>query len=269
MTAGPVGPALKAHLPEPPEPAASAEPAEILNQHFPLQNYQQHQNHLLADLPCKTIASLATHLELVTLRPGDMLYQPGSQLSHAYFPTTAIVSMHCVMDSGASAEAAGVGNEGMLGVPLFMGGQTMNSFAVVQTGGYAWRLQAHLLKQVFDRGDALQHALLRYAQALITQMMQTAACNRHHVLEQQLCRWLLQTLDRSASYELTLTQEQVANMLGVRRESVTEAAQKLQKAGLISYRRGHITVLDRVGLERHACECYGVVKREIFRLLCS
>ena len=260
MTAGQAGPASKTHLPEQPESA------DISNQHFPQKN---HQNHLLAGLPRKTMASLAVHLELVALRPGDMLYQPGSQLWHAYFPTTAIVSMHCVMASGASAEAAGVGSEGMLGVSLFMGSQTMGSFAVVQTGGHAWRLQAHLLKQAFDRGDALQHALLRYTQALITQMMQTAACNRHHVLEQQLCRWLLNTLDRSALRELTLTQEQVANMLGVRREGVTEAARKLQKAGLISYRRGHITVLDRVGLEAQACECYGVVKREIFRLTCS
>ncbi len=227
------------------------------------------QNQLLAGLPSGTLAGLAGQLELVTLRLGDMLYQPGSQLWHAYFPTTAIISMHCVMASGASAEAAGVGNEGMLGVSLFMGGETMNSFAVVQTGGHAWRLEAHQLKQAFDRDDALQHALLRYTQALITQMMQTAACNRHHLLEQQLCRWLLTTLDRSASPELTLTQELVANMLGVRREGVTEAARKLQKAGLISYRRGHITVLDRVGLEAHACECYGVVKKELLRLLCS
>ena len=237
--------------------------------HMSQQDQQTQQNHLLAGLPPETLASITNHLELVTLRLGDMLYQPGCQISHAYFPTTAIVSMQCVMTSGASAEAAGVGNEGMLGLSLFMGGDTISSFAVVQTGGHAWRLEANLLKQAFDRSDALQRALLRYTQALITQMMQTAACNRHHLLEQQLCRWLLATLDRSASRELTLTQELVANMLGVRREGVTEAARKLQQAGLISYRRGHITVLDRVGLEAHACECYGVVKREMFRLLCS
>lgn len=226
------------------------------------------QNRLLAALPADVMARLAAHFELVSLRLGDMLYQPGSQLWHAYFPTTAIVSLHCVMASGASAEAAGVGNEGMLGIWLFMGGDTTSSTAVVQTSGYAYRLESHLLKQEFDRGDWLQRALLRYTQAVITQMMQTAACNRHHLLEQQLCRWLLLTLDRSPSHELVLTQELVANMLGVRREGVTEAAGKLQQAGLISYRRGHITVLDRAGLERHACECYDVVKKEMARLLC-
>lgn len=231
-------------------------------------NHSPQQNRLLAALPADAMARLAPHFELVTLRLGDMLYQPDSQLWHAYFPTTAIVSLHCVMASGASAEAAGVGNEGMLGISLFMGGDTTSSSAVVQTGGHAYRLESHLLKQEFDRGDWLQRALLRYTQALITQMMQTAACNRHHLLEQQLCRWLLLTLDRSPSHELRLTQELVANMLGVRREGVTEAAGKLQQAGLISYRRGHITVLDRAGLERNACECYGVVKKEMARLLC-
>ena len=237
-------------------------PADASANHWP------RQNHLLAALPAEAMARLEPHFELVTLRLGDMLYQPGSQLWHAYFPTTAIVSLHCVMASGASAEAAGVGNEGMLGISLFMGGDTTSSCAVVQTGGHAYRLESHLLKQEFDRGDGLQRALLRYTQALITQIMQTAACNRHHLLEQQLCRWLLLTLDRSPSHELILTQELVANMLGVRREGVTEAAGKLQRAGLISYRRGHITVLDRAGLERHACECYGVVKKEMARLLC-
>ena len=172
------------------------------------------------------------------------------------------------MTSGASAEAAGVGNDGLLGLPLFLGGDTMSSSAVVQTTGHALRLEGHLLKDEFDRGAWLQRALLRYTQAVIAQMMQTAACNRHHLLEQQLCRWLLLTLDRSPSHELILTQELVANMLGVRREGVTEAAGKLQQAGLISSRRGHITVLDRAGLERHACECYGVVKKEMARLLC-
>lgn len=228
----------------------------------------QPQNRLLAALPTDARARLAAHFELITLRLGDMLYQPGSPLGYAYFPTTAIVSMHCVMASGATAEAAGVGNEGMLGVALFMGGETMSSSAVVQTGGQAWRLKSHLLQQEFERGGWLQRALLRYAQALMTQMIQTAACTRHHVLEQQLCRWLLLTRDRSPSHELVLTQELVANMLGVRREGVTEAAKKLQQAGLISNRRGHIMVLDRAGLERHACECYGVVKKEMARLLC-
>ena len=231
-------------------------------------NHGPQQNRLLAALPADVMARLAPHFELVSLRLGDMLYQPGSQLWHAYFPTSAIVSLHCVMASGATAEAAGVGNEGMLGISLFMGGDTTSSTAVVQTSGYAYRLESHLLKQEFDRGDWLQRALLRFTQALIMQTMQTAACNRHHLLEQQLCRWLLLTLDRSPSYELVLTQELVANMLGVRREGVTEAAGKLQQAGLISYRRGHITVLDRAGLERHACECYGVVKEEMARLLC-
>ena len=230
--------------------------------------HRPQQNRLLAALPADVMARLAPHFELVSLRLGDMLYQPGSQLWHAYFPTTAIMSLHCVMASGASAEAAGVGNEGMLGISLFMSGEPTSSTAVVQTSGYAYRLESHLLKQEFDRGDWLQRALLRFTQALIMQMMQTAACNRHHLLEQQLCRWLLLTLDRSPSYELVLTQELVANMLGVRREGVTEAAGKLQQAGLISYRRGHITVLDRVALERHACECYGVVKKEMTRLLC-
>ena len=231
-------------------------------------DHHPQQNRILAALTADAMARMADHLELVTLRLGDMLYQPGSQLSYAYFPNTAVVSMHCVMASGATAEAAGVGNEGMVGIALFMGGDTMSSSAVVLTGGHAWRLEAHLLKQEFDRGDWLQRTLLRYTQALVTQMMQTAACNRLHLLEQQLCRWLLHTLDRSPSHELVLTQELVANMLGVRREGVTEAARKLQQAGLISYRRGHITVLDRAGLEHHACECYGVVKKEMDRLFC-
>ena len=230
-------------------------------------NHRPQQNRLLAAMPAGSLARLADHFELVTLRLGDVLYQPGSQLWYAYFPTTAIVSMHCVMASGATAEAAGVGNEGMVGVSLFMGSDTTSSCAVVQTGGHAYRLENQLLKQEFERGEWLQRALLRYTHTLITQMMQTAACNRHHLLEQQLCRWLLLTLDRSPSLELVLTQELVANMLGVRREGVTEAARKLQLAGLISYRRGHITVIDRAGLERHACECYSVVKKEMTRLL--
>jgi CRP-like cAMP-binding protein len=196
-----------------------------------------------------------------------MLYEPGEQLAHAYFPTTAIVSLHYVMASGASAESAGVGNEGVVGISLFMGGDTTPSSAVVQTAGHAYRLERDLLKQEFDRGGPLQRLLLRYTQALITQMAQTAVCNRHHSLEQQLCRWLLLTLDRLPSNELIMTQELVASMLGVRREGITEAAGNLQRAGLISYRRGHIAVLDRRGLETRACECYAVVRKELQRLL--
>jgi CRP-like cAMP-binding protein len=203
----------------------------------------------------------------VPLSLGEVLYEPGGQLQHAYFPTTAIVSLHYVMASGASAESAGVGNEGVVGIALFTGGNTTPSSAVVQTAGHAYRLERSLLLQEFNRAGLMQRLLLRYTQALITQMMQAAACNRHHSIEQQLCRWLLLTLDRLPSNELVMTQELVASMLGVRREGITEAAGKLQRAGLISYRRGHIEVLDRTGLERHACECYAVVKQELSRLL--
>jgi len=198
---------------------------------------------------------------------GEILYEPDEQLQYAYFPTTAIVSLHYVIESGASAEIAGVGNEGVVGISLFMGGDTTPSSAVVQTAGHAYRLPRHLLKNEFDRGGPLQRLLLRYTQALITQMAQTAVCNRHHSIEQQLCRWLLVTLDRVPSGQLVMTQELVASMLGVRREGITEAAGRLQQAGVIRYRRGHIAVLDRVGLERRSCECYGVVKAEIDRLL--
>ena len=225
------------------------------------------QNHLLAALPAAELEPLAAHLELVPMPLGAMLYEPGGQLHHAYFPTTAIVSLHYVMESGASAESAGVGNEGMVGIPLFMGGNTTPSSAVVQIAGHAFRLEARLLKREFARAGSLQRLLLRYAQALITQMTQTAACNRHHTVEQQLCRWLLLTLDRSPSSELTMTQELVANMLGVRREGITQAAGRLQEAGIIRHRRGHITVLERPGLEAHACECYAVVRKELSRLL--
>jgi len=225
------------------------------------------QNHLLAALPPEAFAPLATHLEEVSMPLGEMLYEPGGQLSHAYFPATSIVSLHYVTESGASAETAGVGNEGVVGVSLFMGGNTTPSSAVVQTAGYGYRLDRQLLKKAFDEGGPLQRLLLRYTQALMTQMAQTAVCNRHHSLEQQLCRWLLLTLDRLPSNELTMTQELVAGMLGVRREGVTEAAGNLQRAGLISYRRGHISVRDRQGLEDHACECYGVVRKEMDRLL--
>ncbi len=225
------------------------------------------QNHLLAALPAAEFEPLATHLELIPLPLGKMLYEPGTQLQHAYFPTTAIVSLHYVMASGASAESAGVGNEGVIGVSLFLGGDTTSSSAVVQTAGHAYRLERRLLKQAFDSAGRLQRMLLRYTQALITQMAQTAVCNRHHSLDQQLCRWLLLTLDRVSERELIVTQELIASMLGVRREGVTEATGNLQRAGCISCRRGHITVLDRSGLEARACECYATVNKELGRLL--
>jgi CRP-like cAMP-binding protein len=225
------------------------------------------QNHLLAALPAAEFERLASHLELVPLLLGDVLYEPGEQMQHAYFPTTSIVSLHYVMESGASAESAGVGNEGVVGISLFMGGNTTPSSAVVQTAGHAYRLAGRLLKQEFHRGGLMQGLLLRYTQALITQMFQTAACNRHHSVEQQLCRWLLLTLDRMTGHDLVMTQELVASMLGVRREGITQAAGKLQEAGFIRYRRGHIAVLERAGLEAHACECYAVVKKELGRLL--
>jgi CRP-like cAMP-binding protein len=231
--------------------------------------HHANQNHLLAALPIKDLELLLPHLESVPMALGQMLYDPGTQMRHAYFPTTSIVSLHYVTESGASAETAGVGNEGVVGISLFMGGDTTSSSAVVQTAGHAFRLDRHLLKQEFDRAGPLQRLLLRYTQALMTQMAQTAACNRHHSVEQQLCRWLLLTLDRLPQRELVMTQELVASMLGVRRESVTDAAGRLQSLGYISYRRGHISVLDRAGLESHACECYGVVKKEIDRLLCD
>jgi CRP-like cAMP-binding protein len=225
------------------------------------------QNHLLAALPAAEFGRLAAHLELVPMRLGEILYEPGGQLQHAFFPTTSIVSLHYVMASGASAEAAGVGNEGVVGISLFMGGDTTPSSAVVQTAGHAYRLESRVLKQEFHRGGLMQRLLLRYTQALITQVSQTAVCNRHHSVEQQLCRWLLLTLDRISSRELIMTQELVASMLGVRREGITDAAGRLQHAGFIRYRRGHISVLRRSGLEVRTCECYAVVKKEIGRLL--
>jgi len=226
-------------------------------------------NKLLAALPTEEFGRLSGHLETVSMRLGEILYEPGGQLQHAYFPTTAIVSLHYVMESGASAESAGVGNEGVVGISLFMGGDTTPSSAVVQTAGHAYRLQGRLLKQEFNRGGLMQGLLLRYTQALIAQMIQTAACNRHHSVEQQLCRWLLLTLDRVPSGELVMTQELVASMLGVRREGITHAAGKLQADGVIRYRRGHIAVVERFGLETRACECYAVVKKELGRLLCD
>ena len=225
------------------------------------------QNHLLAALLPAEFERLSPHLELVPMRLGEILYEPGGQMQHAYFPTTSIVSLHYVMESGASAETAGVGNEGVVGISLFMGGDSTPSSAVVQTAGHAYRLAGRLLKQEFNRAGSMQHLMLRYTQALITQMIQTAACNRHHSIEQQLCRWLLLTLDRLPSQELIMTQELVASMLGVRREGITQAAGNLQQAGLIRYRRGHIAVADRSGLEVRACECYAVVKKELGRLL--
>lgn len=225
------------------------------------------QNHLLAVLPETEIERLFPYLEPVQLPLGHALYESGDRLSHVYFPTTAIVSLLYVMENGASAEIAVVGNEGVVGIALFMGGETMPNRAVVQSAGQGYRLKGHVLTQEFNRSGALQHLLLRYTLALLTQMAQTAVCNRHHSVDQQLCRWLLLSLDRLPSNELTMTQELIANMLGVRREGVTEAAGKLQKAGLIAYNRGQITVLDRPGLEARVCECYEVVKKEFDRLL--
>jgi CRP-like cAMP-binding protein len=225
------------------------------------------QNHLLAALPAADFERLSPHLELVSMPLGKALYESGGRLEHVYFPTTSIVSLLYVMADGASAEIAVVGNEGILGISLFMGGETTPSRAVVQSAGHGYRLKSQLLKQEFSRAGSMMHLLLRYTQALITQMAQTAVCNRHHSVEQQLCRWLLLSLDRLASSELTMTQELIANMLGVRREGVTEAAGKLQHAGVIHYKRGHITVLDRPRLEQEVCECYSVVKKEFDRLL--
>jgi len=226
-----------------------------------------HLNHLLNALPPDDFKRLAPHLDHRHLKLGDVLYEPGTAMRHVYFPTTAIVSLLYVMEDGASAEIGIVGNEGILGISLFMGGETTPSRAVVQSEGYGYRMKAQLLKDEFSRFGAMMQLLLRYTQALITQMSQTAVCNRHHTVDQQLCRWLLLSLDRLASNELTMTQELIANMLGVRREGVTEAAGKLQKAGLINYRRGKIAVLDRLGIEERSCECYEVVKKEFERLL--
>lgn len=230
-------------------------------------NQSPNLNHLLAALPEAEFARLTPSLELVPLLLGDVLYESGGKQRYVYFPTTSIISIHYLLENGGSSEIAGVGNEGVLGISLFMGGETTPSHAVVQTGGYGYRLKAALLMEEFNRGGPVMKLLLRYTQALITQMSQTTVCNRHHLVEKQLCRWLLLTLDRLPTQELTMTQELIANMLGVRREAVTEAAGKLQSRGLISYRRGHISVLDRAGLEAEVCECYDVVKKEFARLL--
>jgi CRP-like cAMP-binding protein len=225
------------------------------------------QNHLLAALPPEEWGRLHAKMELRSMPLGHVLYESGDTMRHVYFPTTSIVSLLYVMEDGASAEIAIVGNEGIVGISLFMGGETTPSRAIVQSAGHAYRVAGEFLKDEFYRAGPVQRLLLRYTQALITQMAQTAVCNRHHSVEQQLCRWLLMSLDRLASDELLMTQELIANMLGVRREGVTESAGKLQKLGLIEYSRGHIKVLDRPALEAHACECYAVVKKEFDRLL--
>ena len=227
---------------------------------------EQRENFLLAALPDPEWQRWQPLLEHVEMPLGQILYESGATLTHVYFPTTSIVSLLYVMENGASAEVAVVGNEGLVGVSLFMGGESTPSRAVVQSGGHGFRLKAQWMKDEFERAGPVLHLLLRYTQALITQMAQTAVCNRHHSLDQQLCRWLLLSLDRLRANEVAMTQELIANMLGVRREGVTAAAQELQQAGLISYARGRITVLDRAGLER-TCECYAVVKREYDRLL--
>jgi len=225
------------------------------------------QNRLLASLPDEEWTRWSPLLERVEMPLGSVVYEAGVALPYVYFPTTSIVSLLYVMENGASAEIAVVGNEGIVGISLFMGGESTPSRAVVQSAGSGCRLDAGVMKTEFGRSGPVLHLMLRYTQALITQMAQTAACNRHHSLDQQLCRWLLLSLDRLRGDELVMTQELIANMLGVRREGVTEGALKLQKAGLIRYSRGHITILDRAGLEARSCECYAVVKREYDRLL--
>lgn len=229
--------------------------------------HHPNQNHLLGALPTAEFERLLPHLELVTLRLGEVLSESGDSMQHAYFPTTAIISLHYELENGASGEITGVGNEGMLGISLFMGGQTTLSRAIVQTAGHGYRLRSQVLMEEFKRTGLMLRLLLRYTQALFTHMAQTAACNRHHSVLQQLCRWLLLTLDRMPSNDLVMTQELIAGMLGVRREGVTEAAGKLRDLGVISYRRGHITVLERSLLNVQVCECYEVVKREFDRLL--
>ena len=229
--------------------------------------YVPKDNHLLSALPAADYQRVAQHLEPVSLPLGLAVYEFGGTMTHVYFPTNGIISLLYVMENGASAEIAITGKEGLVGISLFMGGSSTSSRAVVQCEGHAYRMPADFLKREFDRGGALQHLLLRYTQALITQMAQTAVCNRHHTVEQQLCRWLLLSIDRLPASELRMTQELIANMLGVRREGVTEAAGRLQHSGLIRYRRGHITVLDRPKLEQRVCECYAVVKKECDRIL--
>jgi CRP-like cAMP-binding protein len=228
--------------------------------------HSPNQNRLLAALPIQHYERVIAGLELVPLLLGDVLYEPGGQMDHAYFPTTAIASLHYVNRSGDSAEMAGVGNEGVVGIALFLGGDTTSSSALVHTAGHAYRLERALLKQEFELGGPTCIALLRYTQGLVAQIAQNAACNRHHSVEQQLSRWLLAALDRVPSGQLIMTQQLVASLLGVRREGITEAAGQLQLAGFIHYRRGQISVLDRSGLETRACECYAALKRELHRL---
>lgn len=238
-----------------------------MTQHYRSPDDSPRRNHLLAVLPEEEYQRLLPDLELTTLPLGWAVYEADRPQSFVYFPTTAIISLLYVMEDGASAEIAVAGNDGLVGIALFMGGETTPSRAVVQSAGHGYRLKASAFKREFAGGGALQNLALRYTQALITQMAQTAVCNRHHLLEQQLCRWLLLSLDRLPGNELTMTQELIANMLGVRREGVTEAAGALQEAGLIHYKRGRIWVVDRPGLESRVCECYAVVKREYDRLL--
>ncbi|MDR5900265.1 Crp/Fnr family transcriptional regulator [Halomonas vilamensis] len=232
-----------------------------------LETHDYQKNGLLGLLQKEELARLLPDLEKVTLTLGQSLCESGQTMTHVYFPLDCIVSLLCVMEDGASTEIAVVGHEGVVGVSLFMGGETTPSRAIVQSAGVAYRLKGKLLKHEFYRAGSMQRLMLRYTQALLTQMAQTAVCNRHHSLDKQLCRWLLLSLDRLPGTELLMTQELIANMLGVRREGVTEAAGKLQRAGLITYHRGHITVIDRRGLEERVCECYVVVKREYDRLL--
>jgi CRP-like cAMP-binding protein len=232
------------------------------------------QNHLLGALPEDELARLAPHLEAVPIRPGPPLFIPGAEIHHAYFPTTAIVSLLYMLENGASAEIAVVGNDGLVGASMLMGSDLATCWAVAQTEGRAYRVEGRWLQEAFQRpmqalggSTRFQNLLLRYTQTLLTQMAQTAVCNRHHTVDQQLCRWLLLRLDRLPGHQLAMTQEHIAQLLGVRREGVTEAAGRLHKAGLIDYRRGHISVLDRAGLEARACECYAVVRGEVDRLL--
>ena len=225
------------------------------------------QNHLFSSIPAIEWARLLPHIEETDLPLGKVLYEPNFKMSHVYFPSAAIVSLLYELEDGSSAEIAIVGNEGIVGIAIFMGGESTSSRAVVQSAGAGYRIKSSIFLEEFNRAGPVMHLLLRYTQALITQMTQTAVCNRHHTLDQQFCRWLLLSLDRLPSNELVMTQELIANMLGVRREGVTEAALKVQKAGLIKYARGHISILDREGLEKRTCECYQVVKHEYDRLL--
>lgn len=251
-----------------PYPGTPPVPPEAEYRPFALSSLQgPAQNHLLAALPPAEFERLAPELELVPMPLGEILYQPGRQIRHAYFPTTAIVSLHHVMESGASAEAAGVGNEGVVGISLVMGGDSSSSSTAVRTAGHAYRLAGPLFRREFSRAGAMQRLVLRYTQTLMTQMIQTAACNRHHTMDQQLCRCLLSALDRAPSGEVIMTHELAASLLGVRREGITAVAGKLQRAGLITYFRGRIAVLKRSALETRACECYSVVRKELSRLL--